>query len=359
MKTKLLKSSDKNDFVEWRQLCDSMHECDIYFYPQYAKIYELNNEGEAYCFIYYKNENDFIIYPFLKRKINSLDVFKNLTEEYFDLKSPYGYGGYLRSKSCSIDMNFFLNFFHEFCKENHIIAEFIRFNPWLKTQGDCNGFLDVNRWNQVVVIDLTKSESDIWFEYDSKNRNRIRKSIKSNVVVKQDSNFNYLNEFIKLYHQTMGRKEALTYYYFDSQYFRNLIDFLHNNITLFHAWHEDKIIASLLVIFSNNYVHAHLLGSDQNYYNLAPCNLLFHEVAIWSKKQGFSLFCIGGGKTPSSNDTLFQFKKKFSKKYYDFCIGKKIHDKNVYELLCQKKVEYMEANDVKKLDENFFPKYYR
>ena len=88
--------------------------------------------------------------------------------------------------------------FHNYCKENNIVSEFVRFNPWLKTEHGCNGFLEVSFWNQVVAIDLAKSKEEIWSEFDSKNRNRIRKSKKCGVVIEQDLSFTYLDE-IHLY----------------------------------------------------------------------------------------------------------------------------------------------------------------
>ncbi len=334
--------------------------CDIYFYPQYAKLYELNNEGEACCFLCKKSENDFIIFPFLKRRINSLNLFKDLPEEYFDIISPYGYGGYLRNRYCSIDMKYFLNLFQNYCKENNIISEFVRFNPWLKTQDDCSKFLKVKLWNQVVAIELTKSEEEIWAGFDSKNRNRIRKSMRSGVIVKQDLNFILIDEFCRLYYQTMDKNNALNYYYFDRQFFQNMIDLLQKNITLFHALLKDKIIASLIVLYVNNFAHAHLACSDEDYLNLAPCNRLFYEVALWAKKEGFKFFFLGGGKTPQPDDNLFRFKKRFSNKFLDFYIGKKIHNKEIYELLSQKKLqyEYERKNNINN-NENFFPIYNR
>jgi serine/alanine adding enzyme len=356
---KLLTSSDSKDISEWQQLCNSNPNCDINFYPQYAQIYEQNNEGEACCFVTQKSRNDFIIYPFLKRKINQLDLYKSLSEDFWDITSPYGYGGYLRNKNCSIDMKEFFRIFQNYCKEHNIISEFVRFNPWLKTEDSCNEFLEVSLWNQVVAIELTKSEQEIWAEFDSKNRNRIRKSRKCGVVIKQDLDFTFIEDFCQLYNQTMDRKDALNYYYYDKHFFLNMISLLSGNIALFNAFYDNKIIASLIVLYANDFAHAHLSCADAENLNLAPYNILFYEVALWGKKEGFKYFILGGGTTSEADDSLLRFKKRFSKNYFDFYVGKKIHNKEIYELLCQKKLQHEKDKQLAIVNENFFPFYRR
>ena len=93
MKHIILRCSETNDYKEWEQLCLSAPSCDIYFFPQYIKIYEQNGEGEGYCFVYYDSEDSYVLLPFIRRKINDLDIFKDLDETYYDIISPYGYGG--------------------------------------------------------------------------------------------------------------------------------------------------------------------------------------------------------------------------------------------------------------------------
>jgi len=359
MDVKLLTSRNNKDVSEWQQLCNAMPNCDIHFYPQYAQIYELYNEGESCCFIAQKSGNDFIIYPFLKRKINLLDLYKDLSEDFWDIIAPYGYGGYLRTKNCSIEMKDFFSLFQNYCKANNIVSEFVRFNPWLKTEDECNKFLEVSLWNQVVAVNLTKSEQEIWAEFDSKNRNRIRKSRNCGVVIKQDLDFTFIDDFCQLYIQTMVRKDALNYYYFDESFFQNIISMLKGNITLFHAFLDKKIIASLIVIYANDFAHAHLSCANEKYLNIAPYNLLFYEVALWTKKEGFKYFILGGGTTSEADDSLLRFKKRFSKSYFDFYVGKKIHNNELYELLCQTKLRYEKKKQIKIVNENFFPLYRR
>ena len=57
---------------------------DLYFDENYGKLYEKCEKGEAIIFEY-EDENGKISNQFIKRKI--------FDTEYFDIVTPYGYGG--------------------------------------------------------------------------------------------------------------------------------------------------------------------------------------------------------------------------------------------------------------------------
>lgn len=66
-----------------------MEDCiDLYFEKNYGKLYECIESGIQEIFEY-KDNNGKISNQFIKRKIDC--NYKN--EEYFDIVTPYGYGG--------------------------------------------------------------------------------------------------------------------------------------------------------------------------------------------------------------------------------------------------------------------------
>jgi hypothetical protein len=351
MDVKVLRASNKTEFAEWRKMCDSLPENDIFFYPNYAEVYEFNNEGEACCFMCKKGDHDFILYPFLKRRIKQIEIFKDTPGEYFDIISPYGYGGYLKSGRCSIEITDFYSLFQRFCEENSIVSEFVRFHPWLNTEEGCRDFLNLKAYNKVVAVDVAKGDDEIWMELDCKCKNRIRKSEKSGVVVKQDSST--IDEFYKLYTLTMDRNRASGYYYFSREFFENMIEKLSGNMTFFNAYLDNKIIASILVLYNKFFTHAHLAGTDPGYLHFSPIMTLFYRTSLWANNRGSKFLILGGGRTASPDDCLFRIKKRFSRETYDFCIGTKIHNKEVYDHLCRVKEEYSGTQN----NNGFFPKY--
>jgi len=357
MITKTLKAGTESDFREWQRLCAKITDCDICFYPQYALLSETNDEGKATCFVYQKDDNDYILFPFLKRKINNISLFSQLRETYYDIVSPYGYGGYLRSDSCTISIGDFLKAFHQYCQEQHIVSEFVRFHPWLKTQEGCDSEMTINLYNQVVAIDTAKTAEEIWSDFDRKCRNRIRKSAKEGVTIEMDNSPEAIEVFLPLYTETMSRNEATGYYYFSKDYFRNMMKLLDGNITFFHARLKDEIIASILVITGGAFANAHLAGTNTAYLHLSPMMALFHEAAIWAGKQGYRYFILGGGRSSSPDDSLLRMKTRFARETASFHTGKKIHLPDVYKELSHLKKIHIQQNKLDILHTEYFPEY--
>lgn len=354
---KTLKAGTKAEFWEWQQLCASITDCDICFYPQYALISEANDEGEATCFVYQKDDNDYVLFPFLKRRINNLSLFSHLRETYYDIVSPYGYGGYLKSDACTIPLGDFLKVFHQYCQDQHIVSEFVRFHPWLKTQEGCDTEMNVSLYNQVVAIDIAKPEEEMWSDFDRKCRNRIRKSAKEGVIIERDTSPKAIDAFYPLYTETMSRNEASGYYYFSREYFDSMMRLLDGNITFFHAHLDKKIIASIMVITGGAFANAHLAGTDTAYLHLSPMMALFHQASVWAGKQGYRYFILGGGRSASPEDSLLKMKTKFAKETVSFHTGKKIHLPDVYKELSHLKKIHIQQNKLDIQHTEYFPEY--
>ena len=98
----------------------------------------------------------------------------------------------------------------------------------------------------------------------------------------------------------------------------------------------------------------HLSGSDVEYRNLAPSNLLLYKAALWGYEQGFKTFHLGGG-IGSGEDNLYKFKAGFNKKSnYQFSIGKQVFNKERYDELVNNRIAENSEFDINSL---FFPLY--
>ncbi|MDD3579944.1 MAG: peptidoglycan bridge formation glycyltransferase FemA/FemB family protein [Desulfobacca sp.] len=335
---------------KWRSLCQRFKDIDIFYYPEYAYLFQLKGDGQAKCFVYYESDEDVVIYPFLQRPINELSIFHDLPDYLIDIVTPYGYGGYLQSSS-RVDMEKFYAVFKQYCRENNIVSEFIRFHPLLENHAYCPFGVNIQQWNNTVVIDLTANEDILWQAMTPTCRNKIRKARKHGINVALDTNCERLTEFYNLYTTTMDRVKAQSYYYFSKSWYSNIVKLLSGKLALFHAFQQAQILASGLFLFSNNYIHYFLSGSLYEMRYLAANNLLLYNVALWAKAKGLKYFYLGGGYQP--NDSLFRFKNSFAPLIKPFYIGTVIHDQEYYDYLAQRApcLEYA-ANDI-----YFFPKY--
>ncbi|CAN2326685.1 hypothetical protein NCTC15132_07500 [Fusobacterium sp. oral taxon C10] len=319
---------------------------DIYFKEEYANLYKEIEKGEVenFCF---ESELGKVVFIYIKRKI-ILDNTK-----YYDIITPYGYGGPL-IQNCKYEnkdklISLFWEKFLEYAFLNKIICSFVRFHPIEKNYEYCRDIMILERISSTVCIDL-KSEEQIWNDISSKCRNIIRKSIKNNVLVQKDENLKQINDFQKLYYDTMKKNKADEYYFFKKEFFEKLKSLEKKEITHFYALHDNKIVSSILVLMGDEYLHYYLSANSQEGYLLNANSLLLYEIAKFGLKNGYKYFHLGGGY--GGDDTsLFKFKSSFHKNHtLSFYIGKKIFNQQIYNRLCQK----MGINDK---NINYFPAY--
>ena len=334
-----LQDSDK-----WDEIVKSFKDYDIYYLSGYLKCLKIIGDGEPLLF-YYEDTNCRGINVVLKRDISSDKNFDNLEKNtYFDLTSPYGYGGWIIEGESTEKL---FSKYSEWCKQNNIVAEFVRFHPLIGNQKACERAYDVIALGQVVAMDCT-SEDVIWGNLSSKNRNQVKKSVKEGVSI-SIGKLEKLDRFIEIYEQTMIRNGAEDYYFFDREYYDCLFNELKDNAVIFSSEYQGETISSAIIFYCNDKANYHLSGATRKYNGLCESQQLLYEVAKWANKNNCKSFLLGGG-VGSKEDSLYLFKKGFNKQNsYQFYIGKKIHNDEIYNKLVGMR---------KDIDNpNFFPKY--
>jgi hypothetical protein len=328
---------DASSMEKWNSYIRQIQNVDIYFTPEYCKIYEENGEGKAQLFIYEEGEY-FVCYPYLLRNINCLQSLRSLPiqEQLFDIITPYGYGGPLcNATDLEARKKIFGNFsetFARYCRENNVVTEFVRFHPFIRNDIDYEAVEPAFSKN-TIYIDLRSSEEEISRTFKSDNRNRIRRAHKAGLTVVH-SETKQIGDLMNLYYSTMEKKQATSYYYFAENFFKNTVDFLGQNVHLIEVHYQERVIVSALFMHYNKYAHYHLMGANQSFLSLAPVNLLISEGIKWAKSQGYHYLHLGGGY--NGNDNLFRFKRTFNESAaLDYVIGKKVHLPGVYKSLVQ------------------------
>ena len=271
----------------------------------------------------------------MKQNIHDMTQFKDLLEpdEYYDLETPYGYGGPLTdNESISKESQaIFLKELTDYCLKNKIVSQFVRFHPILNNHDLLSEVISTRYMRDTIFIDTTNDEL-IMGNMDSKNRNMVRKAIKNNVTIIIKDITDY-NEFIAMYTETMVRNGATDYYTFKEDYFKSL-GALADNTIIFYAIHERNIIGGAIMFYNDNFMHYHLAGSYSEFRQYSPSNLLLYEAAVWANKHGIKKLHLGGGMEPE--DSLFAFKKQFNKNgRLPFVVGKTIFNNTVYQKLLE------------------------
>lgn len=317
---------------EWNDIVKSFGDWDVYYSYEYAASLQMHGDGTPYL-IYYDNYGFRLCYVMMKNDISILPSFNNLikSNQYYDFTTPYGYGGPLTKGVCtpSILDDFFMQL-NQYCNEEQIITQFFRFHPLLQNQVIFQDFTKIVSNKQTIYMDLSTKEM-IFQNMDTKNRNMIRKAQKSGVTITSTTSGD-MSQFIDIYNETMERNHAESYYYFDKSYFDYLFKKMEDNIILFCAYYENKIISSSIFLYNETYMHYHLSGTLTEYRSLASTNLLLYEAALWGAQRGIKKLHLGGGI--DSEDSLFGFKKQFNKNgRIDFAIGRNIFNQEAYQFL--------------------------
>ncbi len=320
---------------------------DIYFLPEWANSYEEREQGKTMLFEF-RHELGHIYYQFIKKAIP-----QSITEEtYYDTITPYGFNGPIVLK-CQTDkkeelVRLFNEAFSEYCLENNIVAEYIRFSPWLKNHLDFQSIYTLKHNGSTFYTDLTKEDFFV-NEYDANRRNKIRKTLKAGVRIEYDYTGETIPEFNRIYQMTAERNGMEDRYIFDNDFLKKTFRALSENHFIVNAIYEGICISSTINIHYGNYVHGHLAANDPKYFSLGGSSLIYYATAQWGVEHGKTHLHYGGATTQG----LISFKKSFTRNgELDFYIGKKVRIKELYDALVTKKMK-----DGLISDPSFFPLY--
>lgn len=314
-----------SEVEKWNKIVKSFKCFDVYYLSGYVKAFQIHGDGEPTLF-YYEDSKIRAINVVMKRDIKSDKNFTNrlLQGSYFDIATPYGYGGFLIEGNIQEGSLKCLNDeYTSLCRSQGIISEFVRFHPVLNNSKNLDGIYDISKLGRTITMNLNTKE-EIWNNLTSKNRNHIRNAIRSGVQIYWGRNSKLFNQFMDLYNTTMDKDNAKDYYYFKKDFYKSILYDLGYNSLIFYAVFEEKVIAMSIILFSNQQMHYHLSASDMEYRHFAPTNLLLYEAACWGCENGYKTFHLGGG-LGSKEDSLFEFKKAFNKNSNTyFYVGRKI-----------------------------------
>lgn len=337
---------DQSD--RWDEVVKGFDNYDVYYLSGYSKGFYIHSDGHPLLF-YYEDENIKAINVAMKRDIAEDSRFKNKIENntYFDLTTPYGYGGWLIQGSGSLDRLF--NEYKTWCINNNIISEVIRFHPVLANQEILRNIYDVMDLGKTISIDL-QSQETVWSNFTTQNRGKIKKALKNEVTIEHKIDSATFEKFKEIYEVTMNKDNADEYYYFDNSFYESILNDLDGYSDIFYAMHDNKMIAATIILKCNKHLTYHFSGVLTEYRNLQGTNLMLYEVAKWGVENGYKTFHLGGG-VGSREDDLFTFKKSFNKKdAYQYSIGKMVFDEEKYNKL-------VSLRDKEEKRENFFPLY--
>ncbi len=335
-----------SDAQDWHDVLSRLNVDDVYFLPEYLRVNEWVTAGQAECFVF-ENASGVALYPYVKRHIPGTELY--------DITSAYGFGGCLMTPDSQLALDFNAAFKNH-CRESGIVSEFIRFHPLLKNHALLDdATLHIENHHQTVRAHFPNGVSDLDGMVTKEARKKIRKAEKKGVEVVIDTGMEHYAAFMELYDRTMNHKNATQFYFFDARYFHQMRELLRDRLCLLVAFYQGKLVGGLLLFHCGEFTYNHLSGSDYDHRNLGVNDILQYKAMEWAAERGCRHYLLGGGM--SGEDSLFQFKAKFSPDREDYHVGKRIHLRETYDMLCRKKIRDEGSSPKEFLERDWFPLY--
>jgi serine/alanine adding enzyme len=319
---------------------------DVFLTPEYVAANEPVLGGVAECFVYEERDAT-VVYPYIKRAIDD--------SEYHDISSVYGFGGYVKSPR-DAPIHGFAAAFHDYCREAGIVSEFVRFNPLLGNHRHIEPPpVELHLHQRVVGVDFgiegvdlrALAHKDVW--------KKVRKARNAGLEVIDDDAGQYFDAFVVQYYATMAFRGAARFYFFPDAFFRSLRDMLGRGARLLVAVSEGRIVGALLVLYSDEFAYNHLSCSEAETRALGTNDLLQVAALEWAIRAGKKRYLLGGGM--NGEDSLFQYKARFSPGRADYFLGSRIHLPETYERLCEETKRRNGSDPAEFRERAWFPLY--
>jgi hypothetical protein len=340
----------------WMEILENIRH-DVYHLPEYFQIEARRTKAIPEAIIISEDEKVFFA-PYLLRQCG--DEINSPLEDSFDIISPYGYPGILVSEAGASSSEFLENAIASFkhtLQTKGICSAFLRLHPILNEDllKVCPGNIFTAN-GQTVSIDLKITESELWAHTRKGHQSTINKCKRLGFIPRMVSFEEYYDEFIAIYEETMNRVHASESYYFDSDYFRGLLN-LGDKLHLCIIESEEEIICASLFFECCGIIQAHLGGTKNEFLSQSPFNLLLHHVRLWGRERGNEYLHIGGGIGGLSTDSLFTFKSGFSRQRHEFSTMRLIADDYKYFKLVELRAKELNKEVQELVESNFFPAY--
>lgn len=349
-------ANNSQDSEKWVTLWQSWLRREIHAHPNYLKLYSDGKKNRAFCASLQTN-NTCVLYPFILRDLTVEPFWNSDIGAAADIITPYGYGGPFVWGSGDLEAisQQFWEHFHNWATQQNLVSEFIRFSLFSDTLLNYPGKQEAKQPN--IVRSLNLDEDSMRMDFKHKVRKNVNKAKRSGVTVELDTTGEKLNDFLRLYEDTMTRRDANEGYYFPRSYFEQIHQTLPGQFIYFHAIHNQKIISTELVLVSASNIYSFLGGTDSNSFELRPNDLLKYEIILWGKQHQKQRFVLGGGY--EGEDGIYQYKVGFAPEgIIPFYVGYRVLNLDLYDKLVSNKIDLMQSQGYEWMpNNNYFPMY--
>ncbi len=160
------------------------------------------------------------------------------------------------------------------------------------------------------ILDLNKSEDQIWSEMNKKRRNTIKKSLKSSLTVNEVKDLSGVKSSYQILLSVYKRARLPLA---DYSYFHNAFKILKDKemVSCFNAIYNNKCIGTLWTLNYKGRIYDWYSGSLSNHLDKYPNDFLLWHAIRWSLENKYEIFDFGGAGKPGQKYGVRDYKKKF------------------------------------------------
>jgi len=291
---------------EWARLLTKCRH-DFYHLPGYVALEGRRVGGTPRAFVVTEGE-DFALLPLIIRPVPSMTGS-------LDGTSPYGYPGLIHGGPRADDPAWLrraISVLLGGLASERVASVFVRLHPLLNQRWDVlREFGDVVEQGETVAVDLTLTEDQLFGQMRMNHRRVIRRLRSLDITARVDDDWDQLDDFVRIYHETMKAAGAAPWYFFPRRYFEELREAVGPSLMLKLVERRGELLAAGIFGQCNGLVQYHLGATSSAARSLSPSRLMLYAACEWGKEQGNMLLHLGGG-VQGRPDSLFHFKAGFS-----------------------------------------------
>lgn len=175
-----------------------------------------------------------------------------------------------------------------------------------------------------ILIDLEKTEEQLWKEIHSKRKNEIRRAEKKGTSFAVFNNADALEKCWPILHDVYQRARLPLP---DISLFQGLLNCRDGRLQLkiFAARNNGEIIGTLLALCWRDRMLDWYAGAFHRHLDKYPNDLLPWQAILWAKRNGFKTFDFGGAGKPGVPYGVRDFKMKFGGELVNYGRFQKTH----------------------------------
>lgn len=337
------------DRLRWQQLLARLHPYpDVHWTPQYAELEELR--GGTALMLALEHAGAVVMQPIVLHRSERLGA-----ERVLDITSPYGHGGPLAAGGDAGTYALFNAMVLDWANRRKLVSEFCSLHPLMFDDQATilrGAGIKIEQRKPVVYVSLLLPAA-----YRKDRRQGIARAIREGVTVVQAEPAVNENRraFVRLYRETMLRKEASSRWWFSDEYLHGLC--LLPGSRLFFAVVNGEVEVATVVLSSRFVAHYHLTGNAMRNPKSRANDLLIHTVVEWARDMDKTRLYLGGGATDAPDDSLLAYKMGFSPFIAGCHTYFRVFDPARYEALCKRKKDFERVTLGAEINTTFQPRF--